>query len=63
MAEKEGKGDPGFKTEQKKTQAGPAGGGNKYDQATIKSDFFVVEQRPAGKFGKKADDSTAPRKS
>jgi hypothetical protein len=50
------------KPEQKKTAAGPYGGGNKYGQMTIKNEFIVVNDRPSGKFGKKADNSNEKRK-
>lgn len=48
--------------EQKTSKAGPYGGGNKYGQMTMKSTFIpVTPDRPSGKYGKKPDDSTAPR--
>jgi len=45
------------------TKAGPYGGGNKYDRMTVKTAFIpVAPDRPSGKYGKKPDNSEAPRK-
>lgn len=50
------------KEESKKTTAGPHGGGNKYNQMTVKNTYFTVSDRPSGKYGKKADDYNGKRK-
>ncbi|MDP1712238.1 MAG: hypothetical protein Q8K86_07255 [Candidatus Nanopelagicaceae bacterium] len=48
--------------EKKTTKAGPHGGGNKFNQMKVKNDFIVVKNEYSGKYGRKADDSVAPRK-